>query len=90
MKQYSTDMTPIDTMNIGTNETVFRMDMGDEERFRMPIPKSMVVCNGLNKMHTRAKQPSKKTKPRITVAVAALTYENNNMGHIRQYQGLLV
>ena len=67
-------MTPIDTMNIGENETVFSMDMGDDERFRTLIPESMVVCNGLNKMHTQAKQPTKKTKPMITVAVAALTY----------------
>ena len=89
-KQSNMDRTPIDVMNIGTNETVFGMDMGDEERFRMPIPKSMVLCNGLTKMHTEAKQPSKKTDTRITVAVAALTYEKNNMGHMRQYQGLLV
>ena len=77
-------------MNIGTNETVFRMDMGEEERFRTPMPKSMVVCNGLDKMHTKAKQLTKKTKPRIIVAVAALTYEKNNMGHTGQNQGLLV
>ena len=50
----------------------------------------MVVCNGLDKSHTEAKRVTKKTRPRITVAIAALTYEKNNMGHTRQYQGLLL
>jgi hypothetical protein len=40
-KQHSTDMTPIDAMNIGKNKMVFRMDMAEEEIFRTPIPKSM-------------------------------------------------
>ena len=50
---------------------------------------ALVVCNGLDKRHTEAKQLTEKTKPRIPVAIAALTYEKNNMGHTRQYQGLL-
>ena len=85
------DRTPIDIINIGKNEIVFRMDTDEEERFRTPIPKSMVMCNESNKMHNnRAKQLTKKPKPRITVAIAAMTHEKDYMGHTRQYQGLLV
>jgi hypothetical protein len=63
-------------MNIGKNKMVFRMDMVEEERFQTPIPKSMVMCNESNKMHNnRAKQLTKKPKPRITVAKAAMTHE---------------
>ena len=64
--QHGTDRTPIDAMNIGKNKMVFRMDMVEEERFQTPIPKSMVMCKELNKMHNKAKQLTKKTKPRIT------------------------
>ena len=84
------DRTPIDVMNIGTNEIVFRMDTGDEERFRTPTPESMVVFNGLVKRHTEAKGLTENIKPRITMAIAALSYEKNNTGHTRQYLGLLV
>jgi hypothetical protein len=85
VKQYSTDGTTIDAMNIGKNEMVFLMDMGEEERFRMPIPKSMVICNDLIKMQNDAKQLTKKSKPRITVVIAAMTYKTDYMGHMRQY-----
>ena len=61
------------------------MDMGKEERFGTPIPKSMVMCNELNKTHSE-----QLTKPRITVAIAAMNYEKDYMGHMRKYQGLLV
>ena len=45
----------------------------------------------MNKMHNnRAEQLPKKPKPRITWSIAAMTHEKDNMGHMRQYQGLLV
>ena len=67
------------------------MDTDEEESFRMPIPKRMFMCEELNKMHnTRAKPSTNKPKPRITVAIAAMTHEKDYMGHTRQYQGLLV
>ena len=85
VKQYSMDRTPVNSMNIGKNETVFHMDMGEEERFGMPIPKSMVMFNELNKIHNKSKHLTKKT-----VAIAAMTYEKEYMEHMRQYQGLLI
>ena len=68
-KQHSTDMTPIDAMNIGKNKIVFRMDMAEEERFSTLIQRA---CNESNKMHNKAKQLTKKPKQRITVAISAM------------------
>ena len=71
-------------MNIGENETVFSMDMGDDEVQDTDTREHGCVQRVEQDAH-RSKTTDKEDEAKDQGA--ALTYEKDNMGHMTQYKG---